>query len=240
MALFIKRMASNATKIILIVGCIVLATEIKAENGLFGYEMNPYSANNPKLYKPDKNSSMANKKLAPAYRKWETPRFAVKTNILFDITTSMNLGVEFSVGRKMTLDVLFTLNPWMYNKEENTKFKFLLFQPELRYWTCEAFNGQFFGLHGHYAYYNVSHLPKPFSETMNLYRFEGQLAGAGVSYGYHWLISPRWSFEAEIGAGYARLWYDKYPCQTCAKTLTSENKNYWGVTRAGLSLIYLF
>jgi len=171
----------------------------------------------------------------------ETPRFAIKTNLLYDLTTTPNLAVEFAMGRKTTLDLSFNLNPWTYNKEENTKFKFFLFQPELRYWTCEAFRGHFFGLHGHYAYYNVGHLPKPlFSETMNQYRFEGQLAGAGVSYGYHWIIGKRWSLEAEIGAGYARLWYDKYPCQSCAKLITSDNKNYWGITRAGINLIYIF
>jgi putative salt-induced outer membrane protein YdiY len=75
---------------------------------------------------------------------------------------------------------------------------------------------------------------------MNLYRFEGQLAGVGISYGYHWILGPRWSLEAEIGAGYARLWYDKYPCRQCAKLLTNEKLNYWGLTRAGINLIYLF
>jgi hypothetical protein len=192
-------------------------------------------------YMPNKNSSLANMQFAPAYRLRETPYFAVKSNVLYDLTTSLNLGVEMRLSRKLTLDVPFTLNPWTYNKEENTKFKFFLLQPELRYWACEPFNGHFFGVHGHYAYYNVSHLPAfLFSETMSTHRFEGQLAGAGVSYGYHWMISPRWSFEAEIGAGYARLWYDKFPCQTCTKLITSETKNYWGVTRAGLTFLYLF
>ena len=175
----------------------------------------------------------------PAYRWNETPRFAVKSNLVFDMSSSMNLGVEFGMSRKLTLDLPFTLNPWTYNSKENSKFKFLLIQPELRYWICEAFNGHFFGLHGHYAYYNVGRLPNPvFSETMQIYRFEGQLAGAGISYGYHRLISPRWSVEAEVGAGYTQLWYDKYPCQSCSKRLAGERKNYWGLTRAGISLIY--
>jgi hypothetical protein len=169
------------------------------------------------------------------------PKHAIKTNMLHDITTSLNIGGEFKLSRQLTLDVPLTYNPWTYNKEENTKFKFLLVQPELRYWTCEAFNGQFFGLHAHWAYYNVGHLKTPpFTETMHKYRFEGQLAGAGISYGYRWYLGTRWNLEAEIGAGYARLWYDKFPCQTCAKLITREHKNYWGLTRAGVSLIYLF
>ena len=252
-----RKMFGFVAKIILMVGCAGLMTEAKAEEGQktnlsshvstsgtlqeTGETRENYMLDMYLNGKTPKNSSMADRQFAPAYRMRETPYFALKTNILHDLTTSLNLGVEVRLGRKITLDVPFTLNPWMYNKEDNMKFKFFLVQPELRYWTCEAFNGHFFGLHGHYAYYNVGHLPTPpFSETMNLYRFEGQLAGAGISYGYHWLISPRWSFEAEIGAGYARLWYDKYPCQTCAKLLTSEKKNYWGLTRAGLSFLFLF
>ena len=189
----------------------------------------------------NKKTSLADMHLAPAYRMRQTPHYAIKTNILFDLTTSLNLGAEARLSRKFTLDVPFTLNPWTFNREENKKAKFFLVQPELRWWECEPFNGHFFGIHAHYAYYNISALPTPpFSETMNRHRFEGQLAGAGVSYGYHWMLTPRLSFEAEIGAGYAKLWYDKYPCQTCAKLITSETKNYWGVTRAGLSFIFLF
>ena len=235
MVLFIKKM----TCIAFIVSCIGWASDAKAEVFETSGTWNNYLPARG-AYKSNKNSLMSDRQFAPAYRLRETPRFAIRTNILYDLTTSVNLGAEVKLWRKMTLDVPFTLNPWTYNKEENTKFKFLLFQPELRYWTCEAFNGQFFGLHGHYAYYNAGHLPRPFSDTMNQYRFEGQLAGVGISYGYHWLMSPRWSIEAEIGAGYARLWYDKYPCKSCARLFTSENKNYWGLTRAGISLIYLF
>lgn len=178
---------------------------------------------------------------AAASRLMETPVFALKTNILYDMTTTINLAGELRLGRKTTFELPLSLNPWTFNKAENTKFKFFLIQPELRLWTCEAFNGSFFGLHGHWAYFNVGHLPNPpFSPTMNAYRFEGQLAGAGLSYGYQWILSPRWGLEAEIGAGYARLWYGKYPCQSCGKQLTRESKNYWGVTRAGVSLMYTF
>ena len=183
----------------------------------------------------------ASKKYGTVYGLTETPRFAVKTNLLYGIGTTLNLSTEYAMAHNATLDLSFNWNPWTFNKEENTKFKFFLFQPELRVWTCEAFKGHFLGLHGHYAYYNVGHLPNPpFTEALNLYRFEGRLAGAGVSYGYHRILGLRWSLEAEIGAGYARLWHNKYPCQNCAKLITGEKENYWGITRAGINLIYIF
>jgi len=250
-------LANIAVKIILFFAFLLLVLKVKADEGqktaflvhhftLYetGSKTDAYMPEfipNPKPYKPGRKSSLSNKQLAPAYRMRQTPHYALKTNALFDLTTSLNLGLELRLQRQITLDLPFTLNPWTYNKLENTKFKFLLFQPGLRYWDCEVFNGHFFGVHGHYAYFNVGHLPTPpFSDTMNRHRFEGELLGAGISYGYHWLISPRWSFEAEIGLGYARLWYGKYPCQTCAKLISNEKKHYLGVTRAGLNFIYLF
>ena len=252
MLFLISKMFSNAI-MIMVLCCAGSVIETKAEEiqktifsgSTFSFretvgEKNArmFEFNNPG-YKSGKKGSVSNKRFAPAYRLRELPHLAVKTNALFDLTTSMNLGFEARLWRKITLDMPFTLNPWTYNKTKNSKFKFFLTQPELRYWTCEAFDGHFFGLHGHYTYYNVGRLPNPpFSETMHQYRFEGQLAGGGISYGYVWPINPRWSFEAEIGFGYSLLWYDKYPCQNCSKMINSEKKRYWGLTRAGLNLIY--
>ena len=225
----IKRMLVCTAKTILVTVFLGLATEAKAED-----RFNLYSQG----YKSPQKSAMTNKRYATAYRLRETPYFAVKTNILHDLTSSINLGVEARLEQKITLDLPVTYNPWMYNKDENSKFKFVLFQPELRLWTCEAFDGHYFGLHAHYAYFNVGRLPQPFSDVMYDYRYEGQLAGAGISYGYVWPVSARWGLEAEIGVGYARLWYDRYPCENCAKLLSNEKRNYFGITRAGISLIY--
>ena len=232
-------LASKALLIIVLAGCITEVRGIENNNTPSSVNAggNPTSSKKTLFY----GKRAESKKYGTVYGLTETPRFAIKTNLLYGLATTLNLSTEFALEHNTTLDLSFNWNPWTYNKEENTKFKFFLFQPELRYWTCEAFKGHFFGLHGHYAYYNVGHLSNPpFPEAMNLYRFEGQLAGAGLSYGYHWILGMRWSMEAEIGAGYARLWHDKYPCQNCGKLITNEKKNYWGLTRAGINLIYIF
>ena len=198
--------------------------------------------NNQFDYRYDERESNNDiKSISASWIRGKTPRFAVKTNVINSFTSTLNLGAEIRISKKVTFNTSANWNPWTFNAEENTKFKLLLVEPGIRYWACESFNGHFFSIHGHYAYYNIGRLPvKPFTETMNEFRFEGQLAGAGISYGYHWLLSSRWSLDAEIGVGYARLWYGKYPCQTCAKILSNENKNYWGLTRAGFSISYLF
>jgi len=93
----------------------------------------------------------------------------------------------------------------------------------------------FFGLHGHYADVNMSNLD---IFGLGNYRYDGKIYGAGISYGYHWILKNRWSMEATIGAGYARLDYDKYACGKCGEKLGHNNKNYFGPTKVGLSIIY--
>ena len=171
------------------------------------------------------------------YENTTLPNVSIKSNLLYDATASMNLGLEFRTGDKTSFEIPVTYNPWTF--ADNRKWKLLLIQPELRFWTDETFNGHFFGLHGHYAVYNVSKLRHPpFSEYMNTHRFQGWLAGAGLSYGYRWNFENRWGLEATIGVGYAYLSYDKFECDGCGRWLESETKNYFGPTKAGLTLIY--
>lgn len=173
-----------------------------------------------------------------ASRLTETPRFGIKTNLIGDATASVALGIEFRLAPKWTMDLAVSYNGWDF--KDNRKWKHLLVQPEARYWLCESFNGHFFGLHAHWAWYNVGNLPNPpFSETMQNTRYYGYLVGGGVSYGYQWILGKRWAMEAEIGAGYAYLWYDKYQCPECGRPKGSGTKHYFGPTKASLSLIFI-
>lgn len=64
--------------------------------------------------------------------------------------------------------------------------------------------------------------------------------GGGITYGYDWILSPHWNLEAAIGIGYARLWYKESPRIPCEKCYENKHKNYFGPTKAAVSLIYVF
>lgn len=165
------------------------------------------------------------------------PAIAIKSNVLYDLTGTFSLGAEFRLGEKMSLDVPLNYNPFTFS--DNRKWKHFLIQPELRLWVKETFSGHFFGLHAHYAYYNIGNLPKPFSQYMRSNRMQGWFAGTGVSYGYRWDFSHNWGLEATIGAGYAYMDYDKYPCVKCGDKTGSTTKHYFGPTKVGITLIYI-
>jgi outer membrane protein OmpA-like peptidoglycan-associated protein len=163
------------------------------------------------------------------------PTVSLKTNLLYDATTTLNLGVEVPVGRKWSIDVPVNYNPWTF--EGGRKIKHWLVQPAVRYWMKQTFEGSFFGAHTHGAQYNVARIG---GES----RYQGWLAGAGLSYGYRWNWSRHWGMEAEIGVGYAHLDYSKYDipseCGVCGTLVRRTTKNYFGVTKAALSLVHTF
>lgn len=161
------------------------------------------------------------------------PIIAVKTNGLYWATATPNLSAEMGLSKKLTLDILGTNNHWKFSA--NKKIKHWLVQPELRYWLCERFSGHFLGVHGHYAQYNVGGFG--FLGLKNK-RYQGDLFGAGVSYGYQWIIGNRWNLEAMLGLGYARIRYDEYTCEACGGKVKDGYKNYWGLTRLGFSIAY--
>lgn len=180
-------------------------------------------------------------------------RVALKNNLVYDALLTPNLSLELALGRRVTLDTQVGANFFFYEKNSLAprytakKWSHWMVQPELRLWTCDAFNGWFMGAHAHGGLMNVGGVNIPYfilqnkNNVMAKYRYEGWFLGGGVSVGYHWIISPRFSLEASVGAGYARIMYDKYKCATCGERLEKDKTaDYIGPTKASISLVYMF
>ena len=75
--------------------------------------------------------------------------------------------------------------------------------------------------------------------TLKNHRYEGWFAGGGISCGYQWPISRHWNLETSLGVGYDYIKYDKMKSGTCGKRLKSSHKNYFGPTKAAISLVYV-
>jgi outer membrane protein OmpA-like peptidoglycan-associated protein len=184
--------------------------------------------------------------LAAQTRKWDNlrtaqglslPTWDIKTNLVADLTASMNLGAEVRTGSRTSFELVGQWNPWMFR--DNVRMQHWGVQPEFRVWTREAFRGHFFGVQAHYADYNMGGLPNgPFSSYMHENRFEGDLYGAGVTWGHRWNFSRRWGLEVTVAAGWAHKEYDRYECESCGKLLAHTSKNYFGPTEMGVNLIF--
>ena len=126
--------------------------------------------------------------------------------------------------------------------------KHFMLQPEYRKWFSGTFMGSYIGFQVHYALFNFGGmLPWGFGNGKMLgienkqianNRYQGNLSGFGISYGYQWMISPQWNLEAGLSLGYAHLNYKRYGQPEGAAFIEKSHCNYWGPTQIGISLVY--
>lgn len=163
---------------------------------------------------------------------------AIKTDLLYGATATPNLSFELGAGQRTTFDLRAGYNPFTFNNGK--RFKHYLIQPGFRWWFCDRFAGWFAGVHLHGGEFSTKKIKPPFEllPTLNRYRYEGYFYGGGASIGYQWMLGKRWGVETELGVGYARFEYDKYGCQACASKIKSDSYNYFGPTRATISLAF--
>lgn len=197
-------------------------------DGVFAY---------PEQSKLPQHTGQAMRSSFPAAR---LPLLLVKTNLAYWATLTPNLSGEIGLGKTTSLEVMGSNNRWNLegSNNDNKKLVHWLIKPEFRYWLCERFNGHFFGLHAFYGKYNISGHTVPLLFEKK-YRYEGDLLGGGISYGYHWMWSKRWGMEFNVGIGAASLDYTKHECVKCGKEVEHTRKTYIGPTGAGLKLIFV-
>lgn len=176
-------------------------------------------------------------------------KVAIKNNLAYDALMTPNISLEAKLATRWTMDLQLGANFFLWTREAGApgytskKWGHWLAQPGVRYWTCEAFNGFFVGAHLHGGLANIGGLSIPFilqnkNNLMQDKRYEAYFYGGGLSAGYQWTISPRFSIDFEVGAGYARIHYDKYPCTACGSLEGKGVADYVGPTKAAVSLVF--
>lgn len=167
---------------------------------------------------------------------------ALKTNALYWATTTPNLGVEVSLGKKHSVQLFYGLNPWKQSGGDQSSLRHWLLMPEFRHWFCQSFNGWFVGVHLMGGQFNAGSVDLPFGlfDELETRRYEGWFAGGGVTAGYQWPLSKHWNLEASLGIGYDYIKYDKFRCGECGEKLKSDHTNYFGPTKLALSVMYIF
>ena len=170
--------------------------------------------------------------------------YAVKTNVLAEATATLNLGVELGVAPKWTIDLSGSWNAW--SKNEDVKWKHLLIQPEARYWFCDRFSRHFIGAHLIGGGFNLGRISNDLSilgtdfSVLNNLRYQGYAYGAGVAYGFAFMLSKGINLELEAGFGYAYLDYEIFKCSGCKRNVGDGTHHYVGPTKAAVNLVVLF
>ena len=167
----------------------------------------------------------------------------LRTNMLYWSTTTPNLGIEFRTGKQTSLSIAGAYNPFNFPSARradgtalNSKLRHWLVMPEFKYWPCRTFERGNWGLHAIYGEFNIGGIP--LIEALKEHRYQGSAWGGGFSWGYQWVTGKRWGMEFSVGAGYLHIQYKKYDCGTCGEYIGEYRQNYFGPTKAALSLIY--
>ncbi len=164
----------------------------------------------------------------------------VKTNIPHWATASPNIGVEVAFNSKMTLELSGGYNPFEF--ADNQQWKHWVIWPEIRYWFWEPFYGHLIGVHGVFSKFDIGGLKLPIKKLDPLKdrRYQGDINGVGLSYGYAWIIGNTLLLEISAGVGYGRLNYDVFTKGREGYKINEGRKHYIGPTKGAISLVYLF
>jgi hypothetical protein len=129
-------------------------------------------------------------------------RFAAKTNLVYDAALMPSVELEWRINKHWSAAVEFDC-AWWSRKETHRYYQIAMVVPEGRYWfhTSGPWRGMYAGIFVAGGKYDLENGGTG---------YKGQGAMAGVSYGYMWQISRRFSLEAAIGAGILRTRYEEY------------------------------
>lgn len=171
-------------------------------------------------------------KTTPETASYSGRYLAVKTNLAAWAGTIMNVAADVQVSEHFSVELPVLWCPWYVSDKHAVKT--FTIQPEARYWLSKPGVGHFFGVHAHVGWYSVKWNRDRYQDT------DRPLLGAGISYGYLLPFNEHWAGEFTLGAGYANMRYDTYYNIDNGARIDTRTKNYWGITRVGLSVVYRF
>lgn len=161
-------------------------------------------------------------------------RIAIKTNALYDLMITPNLGVEIPVSNKWSI-----AGNWMYAwwKSDPKKWYHRIYggDIEARRWLkpTTTLSGLHFGAYGQILTYDFE------------WGGKGVLGGkwtwgAGISLGYAMHLAQRFNLDFNVGAGYLTGEYIVYkPIGNCYVWQATKNRRWFGPTKAEISLVWL-
>ena len=171
---------------------------------------------------------------------------SLRTNLLWDGAAEPNIGLEFPVGKHVSLNVsggLKTWPRWLFWDNENVEntrhWRNFAVVPEARYYFKQVYDGFFVGADALYTHFNVGNVRFPlglYPETQDS-RVQGSYWAGGLLFGYSVWLGQHIRLEAEAGVAGGLAAYDRYDCAHCG-TKTGEVRKPAVVPKLGLNLAW--
>jgi len=157
-------------------------------------------------------------------------QFSIHTNLLYWLAGVPNAGFEYQPNENIGL---FLNGGWSHWTDETAskQHRIWYISPEVRYYLGNAKRWHI-GLEGHAGQFNFK-----FNDTGH----QADFLGGGLTGGYKLQLSRVFDLDFNLGFGYAQLKdYEKYTQTNSVyvRTQPTETKDYWGLTKAGVSLVW--
>lgn len=167
-------------------------------------------------------------------------RFGVKTNLALDLAAAPNLGLEFPIGKRMSL-MAEAYSPWYTYDTDRYAYQLQMANLEARYWFGDRslkpkLNGWYAGLYGGAVHGDI--------EWESKGRQVDLAWNMGLSAGYSWTLGKRdnWRLEAGLSAGYVQMEYRYYERHEIIGRLIQKDRGrftWTGPTKIDCSLVWL-
>lgn len=155
-------------------------------------------------------------------------RVSLKTNGLYWLAASPNLGAELRMSRHFTLNLEAAGNPFTIGGH---KMRHASLFPELRYWFAGRPQVQ------HFA--GVMALASVFDLEFKGNMHRGVAGGLGLTYGYSFVLSKRLSLETTVGLGAVCCMDRKYPAGSYKPAKFNHKGIAFTPTKIGVSIVYI-
>lgn len=165
----------------------------------------------------------------PAVPETGHEKFSLRTNLLYWVAATPNLGMEWKPSGSFGVLVNGAWSHWIWSgggKHHRT----WLVQPEIRWYPGES-RYWFLGIEGHAGEFNFK-----FGDT----GYQGDALGGGLTGGYRLRLSKCFDMDFSLGLGYTQLKYDTYyrSNDVMVRKESGLEKNMFVPTQAGVSLIW--
>lgn len=139
----------------------------------------------------------------PLYGK--KPLFALKTNLLYDIASALNVEIEVPIGKRWSIAGEYIF-PWWLWKRSQIALETLSGHLDVRYWfgdriKHDVMTGWFAGVYGGGGYYDVEWRKDG---------YQGEFYSVGLTGGFAHKIGRNLRLEYSLGVGYLDSKYREY------------------------------
>ena len=177
---------------------------------------------------PDEKTTAA----VPEQERYEPlHKLALKTNIIYDLALMPSLEVEYMIDDRWSVNAEGEV-AWWRKESKHKYYQIATLSPEIRYWfkTKKRWHGHYVGLFGGGSWYDLENGKRG---------YKGEFWKAGLSYGYMFPIGRSLSFEAGLGLGFLRTWYEEYlPIDGHYVYQQSSRTNWIGPVKLKFTLVW--